>query len=77
MIAGSHFETQVYYAKRIRRFLRIDRHAMPTLGDLVAVERLAPDKIRVQRYRGQSYIGVVRVLELYKMSSWEPRTIHV
>lgn len=77
MITRDSFETQVYYAKRIGRFLRIDRLAKPTLGDLVAVEQLAADKIRVQRYRGQAYIGVVRVLELYKMSSWEPRTIQV
>jgi hypothetical protein len=77
MIEGGRFETQVYFAKAIDRFLRIDKHANPAPGDLVAVKRLAAGKIKVQRYYGQQNLGVVRVLERYKISSWESRTVHV
>jgi hypothetical protein len=77
MIAGGHFETRVYYAKAIRRFLRIDSYADPAPGDLVAVKRLAAGKVKVQRYYGQKHLGVVRVLERYNISSWESRSVHV
>jgi hypothetical protein len=70
------FETQVYYAEAIKRFLTIDRRAKPTHCDWVAVRRMSADRIKIQRYRGQSFIGVVRVLRRYSMSErWNPRTI--
>ena len=77
MIAGGCCETQVYYAKAIRSFLRFDHHANATPGDLVAVKRLSAGKIKVQKYYGQKHLGVVRVLEPYKISAWESRSVHV
>lgn len=72
------FETQVYCAEEIRLYITIDQHAIPIIGDLVAVARLAADKLKVQRYRGQSNLGVVRVLKDYTRSkTGTARTINV
>lgn len=65
---GDCFETQVYYAKAIDSFAVIDPAAIPRLGRWVAVKQLTAEKIAVERFRGQRYLGVVRILKRFQLS---------
>ena len=66
------FVAQIYYAKAIQRFLLIDRHIRPMRRHWVAVKRISAGKIAIERFRGQKYLGVVRLLNLYQVaqSKW-------
>ena len=66
---GDHFEGQIYYIETMDLFHLIDRNAKPNMNDLVAVERLPTRQIVIERYRGQPFFGVVRVLKQCQLTS--------
>lgn len=59
------FQTAVYFAAAIGRFLIVDYDAKAKPGCYVAVTRDDAGRISVQRYKGQPHFGVVRMLETY------------
>jgi len=74
---GGCFETQVYFIETVDLFHIIDRHATPTADSWVVVRNPLDDKeLIVERFHGQSFVGVVRVLEFYPLTEseqWAPR----
>lgn len=66
------FVSRIYYAKAIQRFLLIDRHTRPLRRHWVVVKRISAGKIAIERFRGQNYLGVARILNTYQaaQSKW-------
>lgn len=78
MIAGGHFETQVYYAAEIDRFLTVRWSASANPKDWVVVGSYTTGEIVIQRYHNQAHMGVISVLESYQMPGlgrWNPETV--
>lgn len=76
MNSGGCFETRVFYIETMNLFLTIDYQAKPKPDSWVMVKRLTEDEIFIEPYRGQRFIGVVRVLEHYRLprpDQWNPR----
>jgi hypothetical protein len=74
------FERQVYYIEAIDLFLVINYHATPTGKSWVAVERLNAMEITVEPFRGQPFIGVVRILKPYQLKlseHWNSRPLKI
>jgi hypothetical protein len=66
MLAGGHFETQVFHVQATDTFLTIDYHTEPTPNSWVMIKRLSAIEILIEPFHGQSYLGVVRVLREYR-----------
>lgn len=64
-IMSDRFETQVFYAGAIRKFLMIDRYAKPRSRNWVAVN-LTAEKVCIERFRGQRHFGVVQILKRFQ-----------
>src|SRR5262245_5674781 len=71
MKAMDSFLTQVYYAETTGEILVILRNRKPTRESWVMLERLAAGEITIERYHGQSYVGVVRWLRFYRLTQSE------
>jgi hypothetical protein len=61
------YETELYYigALKMNLFHRVDYRATPCAHSWVVVKRLDTGQLVIERFRGQSYIGVVRCLSDY------------
>lgn len=57
----------IYFIRDSGIFIVIDRHAEPTFHNAVVVDQLDEGALVIEPYEGQSYLGVVRVLE-----QWAP-----
>jgi hypothetical protein len=78
MRVGDRFEGQVYRIETMDLFHTLDYHAAPSEESWVAVERLPNGKLIIERFWGQPYIGVVRVLNFYRIRrsvQWNPKMI--
>jgi len=73
MLAGGHFQTQVYYCETMDLFIAVDCHARPTPNGWVVVKHVAPGEIVIERYHGQSHVGVVRLLQFYPLTQSSQR----
>ena len=64
-------EALIYYIADLNLFHRVDYRAKPCSHSWVAVERLDDGTLVIERFRGQSFIGVVRPLKDYfAEASW-------
>jgi len=81
MVLGDRFERQVYYLEAMDLFHLLDKFGEPSPNCLVAVDRLPTGQLVIERYKGQRYIGVVRVLKQYQLPLSErqipPRKVEV
>ncbi len=58
-------ETLIYYIAELNLFHRVDYRAKPCAHSWVVVQRLDDGQLVLERFRGQSFIGVVRPLNDY------------
>lgn len=65
MNESDHYETQLYYIGALKMFHRVDYRATPGAQSWVVVERLDNGQLVLERFRGQSFFGVVRPLHDY------------
>lgn len=75
---GDRFEGLIYRIETMDLFHTLDYHATPSAESWVAVERLPNGKLIIERFWGQPYIGVVRVLNFYRLIrsvQWNPKMI--
>jgi hypothetical protein len=69
------FRTLVYHVEESDLFITVDYDAKPAPGDWIVVRR-QDSNITIALYRGQGWLGVVRVLEFYQLQQseqWAPR----
>lgn len=72
MQPGGYFEQPVYYCETMNLFHVIDYHAKPTAGSWVVTKRLNNnEELVIEPFYGQPFIGVVKVLELYRLAQQE------
>lgn len=69
------FETQVYYVDSLDLFHTIDFYAKPSMGVWVVVRRFDSSGLAIQRFHGQPFIGVAKVLHFYQLAQSEQRTL--
>lgn len=62
------FETQVYMAEGTGCFVSIDYSVKPSTRDWVVIPDSNPCGLAITPFRGQSFIGVVRVLHFYQLT---------
>jgi len=62
---------RVYFIQLLELFHIINYDTEPGQAQWVVVEQLSNDEVIIEKYRGQSYIGVVQVLKPYE---WRART---
>ena len=65
MNESDRYETQLYYIGALKLFHTVDYRAKPGAQSWVVVERLDNGQLVLERFRGQSFIGVVRPLHDY------------
>lgn len=70
MLAGGHFQTQVYYVETMDMFITADSNscARPTSDGWVVTRYMSAEEILIERYHGQPYVGVVRILQCYPLT---------
>ena len=68
ILVSDRYQTQVYYAKAIRRFAILDSQARPRPRSWVAVKYLTAGRIAVERFHGQRHFGVVRLLKVFRLT---------
>ncbi len=59
------YETLLYHIEALNLFHTVDYHATPCAHSWVVVESLDNGQLVLERFRDQSYIGVVRPLHDY------------
>lgn len=70
---GGRFETQVYRDEATDQFLIVDYYARPTVESWVMIKRLSAIEIIIEPFHGQTYLGVVRMLEFYRLPRSEQK----
>ena len=63
------YKGQVFYIELLNKFHVIDFDGVPKQGSWVVTERISNKEVSIERYRGQKYLGVVRVLKSYEWLS--------
>lgn len=68
------YETQIYYIRSLDLFFIVDYLASPSVRDWVVVSRESGAGIAIQEFYGQSFIGVARILNFYRLVQSDQQT---